>query len=120
MRELTVKVSNSVRNDIYLALNDWIHSDKPGPRYVGARAMAELLNVQEFELSGERTQDLLDNVVDRHFGALGEDVDKKEVEVGLKLLIELIRNHLDLVKNALRKSTKLQKTLIGRFYSKSI
>jgi hypothetical protein len=115
MRDLILKVSDSVRNDIYLALNDWIHSDKPGPRYIGARAMAEILKVQEFKMDDERTKNLLNNVIDRHFGELDENSDENEVDIGVKLLIELIRNHLDLVKNALRKATKLQKALIGKF-----
>ncbi|KAI6183438.1 Small subunit processome component 20-like protein [Aphelenchoides bicaudatus] len=80
MRELFLKVSNSVRNDIYLALSDWIQSEKPAPRYIGTRAMAELLKLQEFESSYKQAKDLLASAVDSEDEKLSENASKRDVK----------------------------------------
>lgn len=127
IRELTVKVSDAIRNDIYLATKDWIESEKPGPRYIGARSLTELVKVQEFKLNDERVKAILETVINRYFNKKSsineeeeeeseeneDDESENEVEAALNLLVELIRNYLDLVRNALKKSTTLQTKLIG-------
>lgn len=115
MREVILKVSTSVRGDIYLALKDWIESKKPGPRYIGVRAMCEVAKVSEFQLSDECVKSILTNIVGRYFAPNMDEgkIDENELEVALTLFTELIRNRLELVKKALNKAPNLQRTVIG-------
>jgi hypothetical protein len=147
IRELVTSVSDSIRNDIYLAVKDWINSVKAGPRYIGMRALTELVKIQDFVLNNERVKSVLETVINRYFelkpnekARNDENVDsheentiengekpveddekpaendesEDEIEVALNLLVELIRNRLNLVRNSLKKGGKsLQAKLIG-------
>lgn len=119
--ELIVKVSDAVRNTIYLTSKDWIESDKPNVRYIGVRALSELAKFSEFSLNKERVKFLLETIISRYLThgeimAIDQEVES-EVEYAMKLFVELIRLHLDLAKNVLKANVKLQTTLMGEFFS---
>jgi hypothetical protein len=109
-----VSVSGAVRNDIYLATQDWLNSEKSSPRFVGARAASELVKVQEFKMNSAQVKAIISSLK-RYFEA--NDFDEKaerELKASLVLLVELIRNHLDLFKKALKSDSDLQKALISK------
>ncbi|KAI6179072.1 Small subunit processome component 20-like protein [Aphelenchoides besseyi] len=112
VRELIASVSDGVRRDVFTTIEEWLGSKKLGLRFTGARALTELAKTQEFKLNVEQTKSIIIRLK-RCFTRAVTSKSSKAVEASMMLMVELIRNHLDLFRRVLKKSPKMQKLIIG-------